>query len=449
MLRYVDGAKPGKKLRIETESQPTVSSNKKYEEKRVRKFLEECHIGRPWLKYENGKMFCECCRENETTGAFCVGTTNFKLTAIKQHENTNIHMKYAMKYLRPKTVEKSQAADCLMKLKKSEYDRLVIKFRTAHALAKSHQSFRFYNTMCRLDKAKDLDIGTSYLNDKSASTFVQTIADVTQDSVREKVLKSKYVSFTCDGSTDFTGDDMENVYVRVVVDGIVEDLFLNIGTANSAASAGIFKFLMETFDNLSLNIEEKMIGFCADGASNMQGTKTGLAALLKEKWPHIFITHCLAHRLELAFKDAIKKYAVYDRMTTLLLGIYYLYRKSPKQKKNFGRAFEALGMTVILPSRVGGTRWLPHLQRAISAFIKGFRAFVFQLETSSHENPKAEGLAKLARDGSVIIFILQLKMIIGVLARLSLYLQRRELCIGDAYMRVKAAKAELLQIFES
>ncbi|XP_069102088.1 uncharacterized protein [Argopecten irradians] len=125
--------------------------------------------------------------------------------------------------------------------------------------------------MCRLDKAKGIDIGTSYLNDKSASTFVQTIADVTQDSVREKVLKSKYVSFTCDGSTDSTGDDMENVYVRVVVDGIVEDLFLNIGTANSAASAGIFKFLMETFDNLSLNIGEKMIGFCADGASNMQG----------------------------------------------------------------------------------------------------------------------------------------------------------------------------------
>jgi hypothetical protein len=33
--------------------------------------------------------------------------------------------------------------------------------------------------------------------------------------------------------------------------------------------------------------------------------------------------HCLAHRLELAFKDVIKGEKSFEQLTTLLLGIYY------------------------------------------------------------------------------------------------------------------------------
>ena len=74
------------------------------------------------------------------------------------------------------------------------------------------------------------------------------------------------------------------------------------------------------------------------------------------------------------------------------------------------RSFDALNIKSILPSRIGGTRWLPHLQRAMNAFTKGFKAIIMQLENSSHDNPKAEGLAKLAGDGGVVVFILQLKV---------------------------------------
>lgn len=143
------------------------------------------------------------------------------------------------------------------------------------------------------------------------------------------------------------------------------------------------------------------------------GKKTGLAALLKKDWPHLLVTHCLAHRLELSFKDAIKACdtKMYDKATTLLLGLYYLYRKSPKQKKALMECFNMLKMQPILPTRIGGTRWLPHYKRAIDAFLKGYKAYRMQLESSSHGNAKAEGLVKLARDGSVLVFILSLKVI--------------------------------------
>ena len=131
------------------------------------------------------------------------------------------------------------------------------------------------------------------------------------------------------------------------------------------------------------------------------GKRTGLAARLQENWPHIIVTHCLAHRLELAFRDSLKNTSssLYDKLMTLLLGLYYLYKKSPKQKKSLKRAFKALKMNQILPSRVGGTLWLPHVERAIDAFVKGYKAIKMQLETESHKNSKAEGLAILMRNG--------------------------------------------------
>lgn len=79
-------------------------------------------------------------------------------------------------------------------------------------------------------------------------------------------------------------------------------------------------------------------------------------------------------------------------------------------KKGLQRSFDAVGVKRVLPSRVGGTRWLPHLHRAITAFCKGYRAIRAHLETASHGNAKAEGLVKIAADGNTLVFIMTLKV---------------------------------------
>ncbi|WAR25571.1 K1586-like protein, partial [Mya arenaria] len=179
----------------------------------------------------------------------------------------------------------------------------------------------------------------------------------------------------------------------------------------SASSSDIHGHICETFVKFGLenDFKTKLVGFCSDGASNMQGHKSGLVALLRKTHPHIVTVHCLAHRLELAFKDTIKKVPLYEKMMTLLLGLYYLYRKSPKLKMGLKRSFEAHQTKVLLPTRVGGTRWLPHLDLAIRNFIRGYKAVRSHLESASHSHPKAEGLAKISADSNVLGFVLSLK----------------------------------------
>ena len=46
-------------------------------------------------------------------------------------------------------VQESKADYCLYSLQKCEYERLVIKFRKAHAVAKSNLRFRMYNLLTK------------------------------------------------------------------------------------------------------------------------------------------------------------------------------------------------------------------------------------------------------------------------------------------------------------
>ena len=84
-------------------------------------------------------------------------------------------------------------------------------------------------------------------------------------------------------------------------------------------------------------------------------------------------------RLELAYKDAVKKNKLYETAINLLMGLYYTYRNSSKQRKNLHASFKALGQRSVVPTRVGGTRWVSHLLLAIQNFLKGYRAITNHL----------------------------------------------------------------------
>ncbi|WAR03078.1 ZN862-like protein, partial [Mya arenaria] len=406
-LRYTPDANPG----VAPKQKATGNNTKEYEKNRKLGFL----LGDfSWLRFDTdaNRMFCKHCTSlygNKSSFVKC--SNNFKRDALTQHSESSF----------AKPPAQSKAAHCLKALQKSQYDSLVIKFRTAHAIAKHNLSLRTFNVISDLDEAKGLPVGTSYRNDHAAASFLASIAEVARKETVTKLTKSQFVSFTINGSTDFTGDDMENIYITTVSLGRITDSFLHIGCANSALARDIHDHIKKVFKEL---MQSKLVGFTADGASNMQGQHKGLAALLRADWPHIVVTHCLAHRFELAFKDAVKMSSmIYDSAMTLLMGLYYLYRKSPKQKKALMETFSVLNFnTSIMPTWISGTRWLPHLDRSLRTFFQGYRAFVMQLESSSHDNPKAEGLAKLAADGHVITYLLDLKAVVDVLFRLPKYL---------------------------
>ena len=53
-------------------------------------------------------------------------------------------------------VTKSKAAKCVYQLQQADYEKLSKKFRNAHFISKHHKSFKDYELLCRLDRAKGL-----------------------------------------------------------------------------------------------------------------------------------------------------------------------------------------------------------------------------------------------------------------------------------------------------
>ena len=95
---------------------------------------------------------------------------------------------------------------------------------------------------------------------------------------------------------------------------------------------------------------------------------------------------------------------------TLLIGLHYFYKKSYNNKRGLLNTFKALNVTGILPPKVTGTRWLPHLSRGLESLLRNFNAYDAHLSTLSHANPKAEGLVKIMISKDVVAFVLFLQV---------------------------------------
>ncbi len=142
------------------------------------------------------------------------------------------------------------------------------------------------------------------------------------------------------------------------------------------------------------------------------GCRKGAVTLLQKEYDDIVIIHCLIHRLELGYKDALKlrMKKLYEKTLTLLQGLYYFYHNSSAQKNTLKRTFSALNMKTGIPPRITGTRWLGHMVRSLDNTLDNYVPLTTQLATASHQNAKAEGLYKLLTAADVVTFLIFLRV---------------------------------------
>ena len=266
----------------------------------------------------------------------------------------------------------------------------MLKMRNAYYVIKNGRPFSDFPKLCLLDESKGLTTGKAYRNIRGCVEFLTAIAESIRIETSELLSRAKFLSLTMDGTTDVAGDEQENLYLRCCIAGEVINKYISTYMPLSATSEGVYQCLINEVKQNDIDMN-KLVGFGSDGAATMMGIRNGVGTRLKGICPDITLIHCLAHRLELCFKDAIKKSQYYDKAQTLLIGLYYFIRKSPKQKRGLLMAFEANNMKACLLTKCGGTRWIGHQVRAIAAFLKSFQAIVDYL--SNHSNEILEKLA--------------------------------------------------------
>ncbi len=234
-----------------------------------------------------------------------------------------------------------------------------------------------------MDEQKGLAVGKTYRNANQAQVFMHYIAEVERRKVKEEISATKFISIMADGSTDSSVMEEELVYTRMSRAGKVKVQFVGIQALKKADAAHITDAICSQMSAVSGGEEEwkeKLVACGTDGAAVMTGSKTGVVSRLREERTYILGVHCMAHRLELAFKDVMKTNSHYRKVEDLLPGLFTLYHRSPLNRAKLKDSFSVLGIKPLMPTRVGGTRWVSHLLRALDHFLRGFKGIVQHLE---------------------------------------------------------------------
>lgn len=158
--------------------------------------------------------------------AFITGCTNMRISTIVEHEQSKSHVK-ASEVHKAKScteVRQSQSAKALLSLNSADRNCLCNLFRNAHAIAKKNRPLSDYVWLCEVDKAKRLEIGQTYINEKAPLKFIESIAEVETAKTVTILKQSNLFSFIMDGSTDISGDEQESVYIQCFHKGKVTEI---------------------------------------------------------------------------------------------------------------------------------------------------------------------------------------------------------------------------------
>ena len=408
-----------------------------------------------WLTYDSEKtgkgnycsaLKCKVCTQFEPmiknrpkfSRVFIDGSTNFRLTSVIDHAKSDIH-KIAFSLYNKQKGETSLAAEQNQQkldfnLNSHQIEDLKKKFDISYFVVKEELPLSKYEKIIALEKRHGVPHGTVYSNRTAATEFISFQANDVLTKLSKDISQSKFYSVLFDSTTDNAVAEQEAVFVLYFDPAPsepelsndsepmvkVKTGFLSIQNLRSSDAQGVLAALKMSLENLGLSQEGEipptLIGLGGDGCSTNRGQTSGVQALFKKEFPWSVFSWCVAHRLELALKDALSN-TYFKEVDELLLRLYYLYENSPKRLRGLYELHTAYKQTFVFeegsvkPKRATGTRWISHKLDALKILVDKFGLFIQHLETLScdksvkpTDQAKLKGYLRKWKSGKLFVY---------------------------------------------
>ena len=283
--------------------------------------------------------FADRIRGCNFNSAYIDGSSNLRTSAFTDHAKSDMHQR-AMTLLKKETATDVREYATIAKSLFSVIDPAVEgtikkKFDVAYFIAKEGVAFNKMKPLCNLEERHGVQLGDGYKNDLACSQFVEYIANDLQEKLKETLYKAKFFSLQMDGSTD-CGNVEEELLLAVYFDPYnmlemvsVKSVYFCVKQLKSVDAKGLYDCLNDALTYLKIDRPNRIVGFGCDGTSVNMGDNA-LKGLIKADRPWTAVIWCVAHRLELANKDALKN-TPFAEIDEMLMRIYYIYAKAPKK----------------------------------------------------------------------------------------------------------------------
>ena len=327
----------------------------------------------PWLHYveESDSVICYVCAHQNKKGNLS-NAKNKELTFIKggysnwknaiarfqEHQKSNCHIlacehQVGVIASSGNIIEMcSNAADTTMKQNRTCFLKIIesVRFLARQGLAmQGHTDAESnFNQLLKL-RANDVPLLTDWLqrkNDKYTYHEIQTeLVSIMADIVSRQLVTSldnSFFSILCDEYTDVSNKEQLTLCVRWIDKELEahEDFlgFVNIPNIRADTIEAVIK---DVFIRLGLSFSNCR-GQCYDGASNMLGSKSGVATRILQIQPKAHPTHCHGHSLSLGIKDVTKASKILSNTMDTAKEITTLIKYSPKRECSLGQIKENL-----------------------------------------------------------------------------------------------------------
>ena len=144
------------------------------------------------------------------------------------------------------------------------------------------------------------------------------------------------------------------MYVGYLEGGLSVSKFLSIQALKADDAPGICDGFDAAFKHAGFSAVEwrdQLVGF---GAAVMLGCSRAVAAVLKDDVLHMVNIYCVAHRLKLGIRDAVKDEKQLKDVKKTLQGLYKHYHYSSKALRELSEVAVTLEFTVLNTLRAMG-----------------------------------------------------------------------------------------------
>ena len=335
-----------------------------------------------------------------------------------------------------------------------------------------------YEKIIELEKRHGVRLGSTHNNRTAAREFLSFQAGELKQELSKDITKAKFYSILFDGTTDSSVTEQEAIFVLYFdPDGeptaninqeseiAVKTRFLSLQCLSSSTAQGVVDGIKTALTDTGLKdvtatTPPVHVGLGGDGCSTNRGEKGGVKAILKKEYPWFLFVWCIAHRLELALKDAFSR-TYFKEIDDCLLKLYYLYEKSPKRLRGLQELSNIYKDSLefvegsVKPKRASGTRWIIHKLNALKVLVDKFGIFIQHLEScSSDTSVKADDRAKLKgylkkwKSGKLFIFSCFFVDLLETAACLSAAFQETKVDAVTVSLAMAKAKKHLLALKE-
>ena len=218
----------------------------------------------------------------------------------------------------------------------------------------------------------------------TSKTIQNELTDVIADEIRQQLLKdireATYYSVMADEVTDVSNHEQLSIVIRYVTRTLeVKEVFIDIIQTERITGKVLAQLIIDRLFQWELPLVN-LRGQAYDGAANMAGLKSGCQAVIREKAPLAFYTHCASYRLNLAVVSLCSIVAVRDSLNTISeLSRFFAF--SPKRQAMFESVIEKSN-TVISAQKlkdVCRTRWIERIE-AYETFFSLFPSLIMVLQ---------------------------------------------------------------------